>query len=401
MKMMSLLRNMKMAAFCAPFALILAMPSSLTASGTKQSSEVLNEVRVEVTERFRKGVFKRERTLYVRRGLKVGVFASGLGRARFMAVGPDGFIYLSVPAEGRVLVLPDRDGDGVADEVRTFASGLESPHGLSFRGDGLIVANTDGLALLKDEDGDLEADFRKTVTKDVPGGVGHWTRTVVEGPDGALYVSAGSTCNVCIEDDPRRAAVLMFPPEGGRGVVYARGLRNSVGIAFHPDTGELWGVDNGRDMLGDDLPPEELNRIVGGGDYGWPYCYGEMVPDPDYGTAERCSKTRAPDVKMQAHSAPLGISFGRGLEKFPDDLKEVLFIAFHGSWNRTVPTGYKLVAVPFKDGRPAGGPIDVITGWLIKNGSAWGRPVMPLVGPDGALYLSDDRAGAVYRVVGE
>ncbi|MBI5345324.1 MAG: PQQ-dependent sugar dehydrogenase, partial [Deltaproteobacteria bacterium] len=277
-----------------------------------------------------------------------------------------------------------------ADSKVIFASDLNKPHGIAFIGAEAIVAETGGLVLLKDTDNDLKADVRKVISRDLPEGGGHWTRTVAAGSDGYLYVSAGSSCNACEEKDPRRAAVLRFKPQGGQAEVFAKGLRNSVGIAFEPDTKELWGVDNGADWLGENLPPEELNRIVKGGDYGWPYCYGDNIPDPDMGT------TLPPAVKMQAHSAPLGMAFGYNL-KFPQPYRDVLFVAFHGSWNRLAPTGYKLIGIPFKNGRPDGEPFDFITGWM-RGGVAWGRPVGLLVGGDGALYLSDDYAGAVYRI---
>jgi len=219
---------------------------------------------------------------------------------------------------------------------------------------------------------------------------------VLVGTDEHLYVSVGSTCNACLEEDWRRASVLRLPLSGGTASLFARGLRNSVGLAFHPQTGELWGSDNGRDLLGDDLPPEEVNRIVAGGDYGWPYCYGERIPDPDFGTSERCRQTIPPQVEMQAHSAPLGIAFVEGLA-FPESYRRMLLVAFHGSWNRSVPTGYKLVGIPFRAGRPVGAAVDLVGGWL-RAGIAWGRPVAPAVGADGALYLSDDRAGAIYRI---
>jgi len=169
-----------------------------------------------------------------------------------------------------------------------------------------------------------------------------------------------------------------------------------LGLAFHPLSGDLWASDNGRDRLGDDLPPEEVNRITDGGDYGWPYCYGYRLPDPGFGTEKRCSSTVPPRVEMQAHSAPLGVAFGYGLD-FPESLKNMLYVAFHGSWDRSVPTGYKLIGIPFKSGQPSGPPVDIVTGWL-RGGRAWGRPVAPLAGRDGALYLSDDSAGVIYRV---
>lgn len=350
-----------------------------------------------VPERFRSGPFAKERYLNAPEGFNISVFAAGLERPRFMAVGPDGFLYVSLITEGKIVVLPDKNKDGIADDVIIFADRLKQPHGLAFDGKDLIVAENDKLRLLRDTDSDLRADTKKILTEDMPGGGVHFTRTVVVGKDGFYYVSAGSSCNVCSKDDKRRAAVRKFPPEGGKGELFAIGLRNTVGLAVHPISGELWGVDNGRDMLGDDIPPEELNLIVDDGDYGWPYCYGDKIPDPEYGTEARCSKTKEPVVKMQAHSAPLGIAFGEGLS-FPEKFKDMLYIGFHGSWNRTIPTGYKLVAVPFKEGRPTGPAVDIITGWLTEGG-AWGRPVAPIVGRDGALYLTDDQAGAVYRIM--
>ncbi len=374
-------------------AVLLLLPAHLR-------SEVRSvEIKLGVPAGLKRGVFKKVRTLRVLPGFKVSLFASKLDRPRFMAFGPDGHLYVTLPRSGSVVVLPDRDKDNVADEVLVFADGLDEPHGIAFRGSELIIAGNGSLVLLKDTDGDLKADVEKRLTDDIPAGGGHWTRTVVIGPDNFLYVSAGSSCNVCIEKDGRRASVLAFPSGGGPGELYARGLRNSVGIAFHPGSGDLWGVDNGRDRLGDDLPPEELNLITAKSDYGWPYCYGDRVPDPDYGSKERCAPTTPPVVKMQAHSAPLGLAFGHKL-KFPSPYKDVLYIAFHGSWNRSIPTGYKVVGIPFKGGRPSGGPFDFVTGWLVGE-SAWGRPVAPVAGPDGALYLSDDKAGAVYRITAE
>ena len=355
----------------------------------------LSQAVIDVPEKFRKGVFAAQRELKAIPGLRVSVFAFGLEGARFMAESTEGVLFLSIPSEGKVVALPDRDKDGVADEVIVYAEGLERPHGLAFVDGSLLVAETGAIVELRDNGNDLKADTKRVVTAEVPSGGGHWTRSIVVGPDKAIYLSAGSSCNSCVEKDRRRATVLRFT--GARPEVFARGLRNTVGIEFHPATGKLWGVDNGRDMLGDDLPPEEVNLIEEGRDYGWPYCYGRKLPDPRLGSPERCEKTTPPEVEMQAHSAPLGVAFGYGLE-FPKMIKDSLLIAFHGSWNRSVPTGYKVVAVPFNGkGMPAAKPFDVITGWH-DGRKAWGRPVDVLVGRDGAMYVSDDAAGAVYRV---
>lgn len=365
-------------------------------SGLCDAAENLRPVKLLVPNKYKKGVFRKERTLVAPPGFNVSLFAAGLEGARFMALGPEGWLYVSLPGKGMIILLPDEDRDGVADDHVIYAKKLDRPHGLAFFGKNLYVAGTGSITKLVDEDGDGKADTYELISEDVPQGGGHWTRSIAVGSDNMLYVSVGSSCNVCLERDRRRAAILRFPLTGGRGELFARGLRNSVGIAFHPLSGELWGSDNGRDWLGDDLPPEELNLIIKGGDYGWPYCYGQRIPDPDFGTKERCKDTRPPEVEMQAHSAPLGIAFGYRLA-FSQYYRKMLYIAFHGSWNRSVPTGYKLVGIRFRDGGPVGGPFDIVTGWL-RDGDVWGRPVSPIVGSDGALYLSDDRADAIYRI---
>lgn len=367
-------------------------PTGTTAPGESASGRAP----LRVPDPFRGLGVPKGKTLSLAPGLSIAVFAAGLERPRMLAFSPDGNLYVSLPRAGRVVVLPDRNKDAVADEVRTFASDLDLPHGLAFAGKDLIVAENGCLVRLPDRDGNLAADRVEELSKDLPAGGGHRTRSVAVGPQGDFFVSAGSSCNVCIEKDPRRAAIMRIGPDGGEAEIFARGLRNSVGLAFHPETGELWASDNGRDWLGDDLPPEEVNRIVAGGDYGWPFCYGKRIPDPDFGSPDRCRNTLPPEVEMPAHSAPLGIAFGHGLD-FPDRYRSMLYVAFHGSWNRSAPTGYKLIGIPFRDGRPSGPPEDIVSGWL-QGRSAWGRPVAPAVGPDGALYLSDDRAGVIYRI---
>ncbi|OGP14985.1 MAG: hypothetical protein A2052_04725 [Deltaproteobacteria bacterium GWA2_54_12] len=377
------------------FAIVLLLLLILPEAGFSQE---LRQVTLEVPQKFRKGPFEAKRELKALPGVKVSVFASGMIGARFMAENSAGVLFLSVPSDGTVLALPDRDKDGTADEVVVYARGLKRPHGLAFRDSELLVAEAGSVSALRDDDNDLKADSKKVITSDVPSGGGHWTRTVVIGPDNAIYVAAGSSCNACVEEDARRAGVTRFADS--KAELFATGLRNTVGLEFHPTTGKLWGVDNGRDMLGDDIPPEEVNLIEKGRDYGWPYCYGNKVPDPELWSAERCQKTTPPEVEMQAHSAPLGVAFGFGL-KFPNMIENSLLIAFHGSWNRSVPTGYKVVAVPFNDkGMPAGKPFDVISGWHTGK-EAWGRPVDVLAGSDGAMFVSDDHAGAVYRVTYE
>jgi glucose/arabinose dehydrogenase len=328
-------------------------------------------------------------------GFRMETFASGLGAPRFMAVSPSGDLFVSIPSRGQVVALPDRDGNGQADRTVVFADGLNRPHGLAFHQGFLYVAETGAVLRFPYRPGDLAGAKPAVVVPDLPKGSGHWTRTIAFGPDGKLYVSVGSSCNVCEDADARRAAILQFNPDGTGGRVFARGIRNAVGIAFHSKTGELWATNNGRDWLGDDFPPETLLVVRGGAHYGWPYCNGKRVPDPDFGRPDFCKTVALPTVEIQAHSAPLGLAFYAG-EAFPAEYRGDLFVALHGSWNRSAPTGYKVIRIPIRDGKP-GAPQDFATGWL-QGARAWGRPVDVITGRDGALYVSDDRAGVIYRI---
>ena len=330
--------------------------------------------------------------LRVARGFTVEVYAEGLSGARFMVLGPDGVPYLSLTREGKVVKLPDANGDGRADTAITVAQGLDAPHGLAFRGDTLYVAETN--RVIRFVPGVAAP---QVVVPDLPHGGGHFTRTIVFGPsDGKLYVSVGSSCNICDERDPRRAAVLRYNPDGSGAEIFARGLRNSVGLAFDPATGELWGTNNDRDLLGDDLPPDRINVLQRGGDYGWPRCYLPGHPNPEYPGAD-CDHLAPPGITFQAHSAPLGIAFSTG-SQFPPAYRGGAFVAFHGSWNRSVPTGYKVVYVRQQDGRPVA-ITDFITGFLAGGAnSEWARPVGFVVLGDGSLLVSDDYGGRVFRV---
>ncbi len=344
----------------------------------------LQEAALEVPPALRVGPFARERRLRVPAGFHIAVFAQIPG-VRFGTVAPDGRLVVSQMREGRVLAL---DSNGHAT---VLASGLRLPHGLAYRNGVLYVAET-GRVVRVPRPGETV-----TVVPDLPAGGGHVTRTLGFGPDGGMYVSVGSSCNACIEQDPRRAAILRFDPDGAHEEVYATGLRNAVGFAWDAGTGALWAVVNGRDWLGDDLPPDILVKVVRGGFYGWPYCYGNRILDPELGRPDRCREMLLPALEIQAHSAPLGMAFSRGTS-FPSKYQGGLFVGFHGSWNRSVPTGYKLVYIPFANGAPAGPAEDFAAGWLQSDGTAWGRPVDPVVGSDGRLYLTDDHSGAIYRI---
>lgn len=332
-------------------------------------------------------------------GFAAQVFASGLQGPRFMALGPDGAVYVAERGAGQIVRLPDDDGDGTADGVEVFASGLDNPHSLVYHEDAWYVGVPTGVVRLRDTDGDGEADERAAVVEDIPGDGNHRTRTVLFLPDGRMVLSVGSSCNVCEEEDPRRAAILIYDSAAGdNGRIYASGLRNAVGLALHPETGELWATNNGRDLMGDDLPPENVYVVREGANYGWPFCHSGDIVDPDLGAEGACEGVEQPVVEMQAHSAPLGLAFYDGT-MFPEEYRGDLFIAFHGSWNRSEPTGYKVVRLPFTDGEPAGSVVDFATGWLDAESEAVaGRPVDVLAGADGALYVSDDKGGYIYRI---
>ena len=361
----------------------------------------LRPVTIETTDATRQGVFADERTINLPPGFHIKVYANVSG-VRWLGLAPDGLLYATSPGSGKVFTLPDADKDGVADDVTTFADRLDGVHGIAFKDNAVYVATEGSIDRLADTDGNGIADQRDVLARDLPTGSGHSTRTLAFGPDGKLYVSAGSSCNVCQERDEKRAAISRYSADGKFEKVYASGLRNAVGIVFHPITGELWATNNGRDNLGDDLPPETIYNVKEDTNYGWPYCYGQRIPDKTQDPpAGFCEKTGVPAVEMQAHSAPLGLGFYLG-DAFPPEFKGDLFVGFHGSWNRSVPTGYKLVRVRFKDNQPDASAGDLLvedfaTGWQV-NGDVWGRPVDPMQGPDGSLLLTDDKAGAIYNI---
>jgi glucose/arabinose dehydrogenase len=330
-------------------------------------------------------------------GFGISVFAQDLRDPRMMTLGPDGQLYVAERGAGRIVCLPDRDGDRVADSVEVVAEGLSAPSSIAFYQDrSLCVGETTRILRLSEPNDQGVFQKREVFIDGLPIG-GHSTRTVLFSPDwSSLFVSVGSSCNVCIEEDERRAAIVRYNPDGSGEQIYGRGLRNAVGIAFRPGTDELWATNNERDWLGDDLPPETVNLVRQGDDFGWPRCHAGRIVDPDFGEPGACEEVAASAVEMQAHSAPLGLTFYVG-QQFPEEYRGDLFVAFHGSWNRSVPTGYKVVHIPMQNGEP--GPVyDFATGWLREDGSRWGRPVDVVTGPDGSLFVSDDEGGVIYRI---
>ena len=327
-------------------------------------------------------------------GYRANVFAQDLGRPRFMAVAPDGTLFAADLAGKRIVALPDDDSDGVADEVIEVGTDFEIAHSVAFTPEGeLLVAATDTLYQIELDDHRTEVARRAILEYDGYGQ--HSTRTVVVTPDGSLLVSVGSSCNVCWEEAEERATIIAAPPEGGEWRVFMRGLRNAVGVAVDPGTSEVWAMDMGRDLMGDDLPPEPLFRVVDGADAGWPRCHAGDIIDPEYGVEPDprtglvgCEGVAQPAARFQAHMAPLGIDFWEG----------GVVLAFHGSWNRSSKVGYELLWLPWDDG-PTGPPMTLVSGFLDpETDDASGRPAGVTVGADGALYVSDDKAGYIYRV---
>lgn len=341
-----------------------------------------------------------EARLHAAKGFTVSRYAEGLGNVRFLRFTKAGDLLVSVPRAGKVLLLGNAPTGAARPAPRTLIEGLKRPHGLDFYDGWLYIAETDAVGRVRFDDrtGQISGPFERIVTG-LPEGGNHWTRSLRFGPDGFMYVSIGSSCNICIEEDRRRAAIVRYRPDGSGEELFATGLRNSVGMDFRPDTGELYATDNGRDLLGDDFPPCELNRVVRGGFYGWPFANGDRVIDPDFGKGHEAdvAKTIVPAFKFRAHNAPLGMTFLRG-NRLPAELRGAALVALHGSWNRKRKDGYKVVSLHFnQDGQIE--QRDFLTGFLRdQDQDVMGRPVDVAEGPDGAIYVSDDYAGSIFRV---
>src|SRR5262245_20311009 len=338
-------------------------------------------------------------------GFSISLYASGIDGARLLLFSEAGDLLVSAPRQGKVfLVERDSDGDGRPGPTRVLLEGLDRPHGLAYHDGWLYVA--EGSAVLRGRFDSTTGTVSGTpdrIIQGLPDGGNHWTRTVHVGPDDKLYVTVGSSCNVCIQADKRRAAMLRYGLDGSGEEIYATGLRNTVDFAWQPGTGALYGTDNGRDLLGDDFPPCELNRIVQGGFYGWPFANGDRVPDPTLGAGHdaEIAASIPPAHGFAPHTAPLGIVFyvpphGAAAAAFPPAYTGAAFVAQHGSWNRSKKIGYQVVALHFQpDGTITEEPF--ATGFMV-NETVSGRPVDTAVGPDGALYVSDDFVGAIYRI---
>lgn len=325
----------------------------------------------------------------------VSVFADEVGPVRALARAPNGDVFASLPRFGQILVLPDRDGDGVADQKTLFyeGAGLNRPSGLAFHDGDLYVANTDGVVRFDYEDGDLQAGGPPVQVQALPGAGDHWSRMLRSGADGLLYVSVGASCDVCREDDPRRATVLRFGGDTVQG--FALGLRDVGGLAFQPLTGALWATDNERSG---GFAPSELNQLLAGAHYGWPDCYGDRQVDSTVGGgALACSETLPPALPLQPRAEPWGLVFAE-TDRLPGSWRDDLFVAFHGNSDTGLPVGYKIGRVVFEGGLPTGEVFDFVTGWLRPDTRRWGRPSDLMFAADGALLIADDGGERIYRV---
>lgn len=332
-------------------------------------------------------------------GLSVHVFAEDLGSPRDLVFSPGGTLLISDPSGRRVIALPDADKNGQADRQVTVFSGGSNMHGLAFFGsDKLFVAEERRIIRLAWDEKNLRA-VQDKVILELPGNNNHNKRTVAIDAAGNLYVSVGSTCNVCTENDKRSGTVMVTDTEGNNPRIYATGLRNAPFLKLHPVTGDLWATEMGRDYLGDNLPPDEINIIREGNDYGWPYCYGNKVSDSGFNDSNagriRCESTEPPVYEIPAHNAPLGLEFIRSAQ-FPPDWENDLLVAYHGSWNSSTPVGYKIVHLKVSDNRITASD-DFLTGFL-QGETVLGRPADLAFDASGNLYVSDDNAGMVYII---
>ncbi|MEP3210007.1 MAG: sorbosone dehydrogenase family protein [Maribacter sp.] len=337
-------------------------------------------------------------------GFKIEVFADSIDGARSMAMGENGTLFVGTRNENKVYAIQDRDKDFRADRVVVIDTTLEMPNGIAYNNGSLYVAEVGRLLRYDNIESQLDSMPKPTVVyDDYPTEFHHGWKYIAFGPDEKLYVPVGAPCNICDSTvtDKRFASITRMDPDGSNREIYAHGVRNTVGFTWHPETKEMYFTDNGRDMLGDDIPPCELNRVTEAGQhFGYPFCHGGVVKDPEYGDQRPCSDFIAPVQALGAHVAPLGVKFYTG-NMFPEKYKNFAFIAEHGSWNRSKKVGYKISLVQLEDGKSVAYDT-FLEGWLDEESQErFGRPVDLLFLADGSLLISDDFGDAIYRVTYE
>lgn len=340
------------------------------------------------------------KNLKVPSGWEVTVAASGLGKPRMLFLGNTGQLYVTRRDAGDILLLTDTDGDNKYDEVRTAVADFKGVHGITIKDGWIYGCNNNEIRRYKIKiDGTADSDAKEVLVKDLPSGGQHSNRTIDFGADGLLYVTVGSVCNDCV-GDKETATILTVDPQTWKRTTFASGLRNTIGFDWHPQTGELWGVDNGSDFKGDTWPPEELNKLVKNYDYGFPFAYGKREvdrtrEDPMGTSKEELVKTTEPSVmEFPAHSAPIAFQFFGKNTAFNGDA----LVCWHGSWNASNVVGYKVERIIYKNGKPSGSE-DFLSGFLINNNKErFGRPSGLIINSEGVVYISDDANGIIYSV---
>jgi len=336
--------------------------------------------------------------LHVPAGFTLSIFADNLPNARSLALGDNGVVFVGTGSEGAIYAVQDSNNDGVADQRYVIANHLYMPNGVAYKDGSLYVAEVNRIIRFDRITEQLANPPKPAVVYDqFPSEQHHGWKYLRFGPDNKLYTTVGAPCNICEPEKPIYSSLVRLNADGSGFEILARGIRSSVGFDWQPETNALFFTDNGRDYMGDDLPPDELNQWTTNGEhFGFPYCHGGDIPDPEFATAKKCHKFTAPVWKFKAHMAPLGLHFYRG-KQFPIEFRNQLFVAEHGSWNRSEPQGYRVAMVKFNQGKPIAEQV-FIDGWLSKDGTVLGRPVDILEMPDGSLLISDDKLGIIYKV---
>ena len=332
-------------------------------------------------------------------GFAIDIFAR-VPDARSLTISPSGTVFVGIKNGNKVYAVKDIDGDFKADKTWVLDSGLNQPNGVAFKDGHLYVAEISRILKYENIEANLDSPPEPVVVNDsYPTKEHHGWKYIAFGPDGKLYVPVGAPCNICESEDSIFNTITRINPDGSGKEIYAKGVRNTVGFTWHPVTNELWFTDNGRDMMGDDVPPCELNYVPQAGmHFGYPYCHAGTIKDPEFGDKHSCSEFVAPAQALGPHVAPLGIKFYTG-KMFPENYQNQAFIAEHGSWNRSKKTGYRISLVKIADNKTSAGYETFASGWLNEaEDKAWGRPVDVLVLPDGSMLVSDDFAGVIYRI---
>ncbi|OEU71230.1 MAG: hypothetical protein BA874_11800 [Desulfuromonadales bacterium C00003068] len=348
---------------------------------------------LEVPAPLQQGWNHGERALEVAHGVSVSLFATGLNQPYALAVNERGVLFVSLPKVGQVVALVDKDGDGITEETHVIASGFDRPSGLAFKKGVLYVATASRVFALHDNDGDFEVERQQVIYDQLPAAKHHWAHALVVGADQQLYLSVGAEVG---DEHWQRASVLRLS-DNGSVTLHATGLYDCQGLAVHPKSGSIWATDDGPELLGFYVHPDELNVLVVDGDYGWPFCYGDRLPDADLGSPEICRSTQSSILQLPANASPRGLAFGDQI-KGSSPYQSMLYMVLQGANYGKRQQGFRLMGVPLSaEGRILGWGVDLVSGWSVE-GKPWGEPTDCVVGADGALYVTDQRAGCVYQV---